>query len=410
MIRFIHAADLHLDRPFEGLSELPQVLHERVKQSTFKALDRLVERTLAEHADFLILAGDIFDDSHRSLLAQKRFVLAMKRLETAGVPVFSVFGNHDHLDDPWNRMELPGNVHVFPTEPAMIPYIKADGQVVHLYGFSYAQRRIEKNMAADYEPAPGADYHIGILHGALSAGNQDDRYAPFSIHDLISKNFDYWALGHIHKREQLSPPNPIWYSGDTQGLSIKETGEKGASLVELDKGGARVTFLSTADILWKKKKIDLTGKVSAEQLSEVLEEARENARSDEHGVFLSLDLSVSETDQKWSDFNDMLEELLDVLKDGEEERADFVWPVSADFTLKPKWDRERLMESSHFIGDLLRLMESDEGLNDALSPLYQHYMGKRFLKTPDENEEVKIRQDAEQILVDALLPAKSARD
>lgn len=404
MIHFIHAADLHLDRPFEGLSELPRPLHERVKASTFTALGRLIDRTLAERADFLIIAGDIFDDSHRSLQAQKKFIQSMKRLQSAGIPVFLVFGNHDHLDDPWNRLEFPENIHVFPTSPAMIPYRKADGQRVNLYGFSYAQRRVAEDMAAEYTREEGADFHIGILHGAQRSAGGEDRYAPFSIGELAGKAFDYWALGHIHKRQQLSPPLPIWYPGDIQGLSSKETDEKGASLVELDGQGAHVRFFPTADILWKKQEVSLRGPITAESLEQALDRAREAARSHSCGVFLRADFSFSDTDQRQGDLDDLIRELLEAMNDGEEERTDFVWLNPGDLEIRPDWNRQELLNSPHFIGDLFRLIESDGAMDEAAAALYRHHAGRRYLSQPSGGEEEKIKEEAEQLLAEALLP------
>ncbi|GGL42944.1 DNA repair exonuclease [Sporolactobacillus putidus] len=404
MIRFIHAADLHLDRPFEGLSELPAPLHARVKASTFTALGRLIDRTLAEKADFLIIAGDIFDESHRSLLAQKRFIQSMKRLQSGGIQVFLVFGNHDHLDDPWNRLDFPENVHVFPTFPAMIPYRKQDGQVVHLYGFSYAERWVARDMGAEYIRKDGADFHIGILHGAERSAAGEGRYAPFSVGKIAEKAFDYWALGHIHKRQQLSPPLPIWYPGDIQGLSVKETGNKGASLVELDGQGAHVRFIPTADILWKRQEIALTGRITAENLEKVLDRTKEEARSDECGIFLRADFSFSDTDQDRSELNDLIREFTEATNDGEEERPDFVWLNSGDITVRADWNREELLRSPHFIGDLFRLIETEGALEEAAAVLYRHHAGRRYLSPLTGEEEEKIKQEAEQLLVEKLLP------
>lgn len=95
MIRFLHAADLHLDRPFEGLTRLPESLHERAARSTFIALHRLVDAALHERADFLLISGDLFDNSHRSIKAQHAFVKEMRRLQSALIPVYLVYGNHD---------------------------------------------------------------------------------------------------------------------------------------------------------------------------------------------------------------------------------------------------------------------------------------------------------------------------
>ncbi|MDT2236498.1 metallophosphoesterase [Paenibacillus larvae] len=70
---FIHAADLHLDSPFKGMSGLPGAVRERIKESTFAALERLVHAAFREKADFVVISGDIYDAADRSLRAQLRF-------------------------------------------------------------------------------------------------------------------------------------------------------------------------------------------------------------------------------------------------------------------------------------------------------------------------------------------------
>ncbi|KAI3473585.1 hypothetical protein Pfo_031002 [Paulownia fortunei] len=69
------------------------------------------------------------------------------------------------------------------------------------------------------------DYQIGMYHGSVGADGSP--YAPFSVGDLLSKNYDYWALGHIHKRQTLNQRPFVGYSGNLQGLNLTETGPKG---------------------------------------------------------------------------------------------------------------------------------------------------------------------------------------
>lgn len=405
MIRFIHTADLHLDRPFEGLNELPAQLYRRVRESTFKALDRLTERTLAEHPDFMIIAGDIFDDSHRSLAAQRRFIQSMETLKGAGIPVYAVFGNHDHLDDPWNRLTLPDNVHLFPAEPAVFHFEKSNGERADLHGFSYGHRHIREDVVSRYTRGEeDTAYQIGILHGALRSGNGEDNYAPFTIGELADKGFDYWALGHIHKRQQLNPPLPVWYPGNIQGLSVKETGEKGASLVTLSKARADVAFFPTADIIWEKKELRLDGDLDADRLESVLEQVRSaTRRSGKTGVFLCCHAIFSAASRTTEELEQLLREMNEVMNEGEENRDDFVWFLTSEVSLIPEWDRDSLLHSKHFIGDVFRLIEEESSVTDAAAVLLCHRSGHRFLTPPDAEAQESIRQAAEELIAEHLV-------
>ncbi len=108
--RFLHAADLHLDSPFRGLSDIPQAIRERIQESTFKALDQLVETALHEHVDFVVIAGDLYDAEDRSVRAQLRIHQAMERLASEGIAVYIAHGNHDPLDGKRMQWEAPERV------------------------------------------------------------------------------------------------------------------------------------------------------------------------------------------------------------------------------------------------------------------------------------------------------------
>ncbi|NMA90091.1 MAG: DNA repair exonuclease, partial [Amphibacillus sp.] len=79
-IKFIHAADLHLDSPFKGMSTLPSSLYQELKSSTFSALDNLVKLAIDEAVDFVLIVGDLFDQSLRSVYAEMQFLLACEKL------------------------------------------------------------------------------------------------------------------------------------------------------------------------------------------------------------------------------------------------------------------------------------------------------------------------------------------
>ena len=94
---------------------------------------------------------------------------------------------------------------------------------------------------------------IGLLHGSLdSTENEQANYAPFSLQDLLSKEYDYWALGHIHQAMVLNEVPLIQYPGIIQGKNAKESGDKGAYIVELRQNQPTLNeFVSLASIVWE---------------------------------------------------------------------------------------------------------------------------------------------------------------
>lgn len=106
-VKFIHAADLHLDSPFKGMEmNVPQSVWERMKQSTFESFERIVDKAIQERVDFVLLAGDLYDAETRSLRAQVFVREQMKRLSQYDIPVFIIHGNHDHLGEAGQRLSF----------------------------------------------------------------------------------------------------------------------------------------------------------------------------------------------------------------------------------------------------------------------------------------------------------------
>ncbi|MDG0813615.1 DNA repair exonuclease [Cohnella rhizosphaerae] len=156
----MHAADLHLDSPFRGLSKVPYAVRERLKNSTLNALDRLVDTVLREELDFVVLSGDLYDAADRSLRAQLRMQRAMGRLAEAGAQVFVVHGNHDPSGGRSARLDWPANVHVFGTEevgcaPA---YTRGGELAANVYGISYREAAVKDNLALRYRVREGAPF------------------------------------------------------------------------------------------------------------------------------------------------------------------------------------------------------------------------------------------------------------
>ena len=114
--RFIHGADLHLDSPFKGLRSAAPALGQRLWRASFTAFANLVSLAIEEGVDFVLLAGDLFDEQDRSLQAQVLMRKELARLSRAGIETFIVHGNHDHWGGWRAQLDWPEGVHIFPPE------------------------------------------------------------------------------------------------------------------------------------------------------------------------------------------------------------------------------------------------------------------------------------------------------
>lgn len=107
---------------------------------------------------------------------------------------------------------------------------------VALHGRGFSHRAESENLARALPAPKQGFFNIGVLHTSLDGRPGHASYAPCSLDDLRAKNYDYWALGHVHAFELVARDPPIVFPGNLQGRSIRETGAKGAVLVDVADG------------------------------------------------------------------------------------------------------------------------------------------------------------------------------
>ncbi|MCX7318183.1 MAG: metallophosphoesterase, partial [Hyphomicrobiales bacterium] len=116
---FIHAADLHIDSPLAGLRLKDAAVAARFASAGRRAVDALIDETIARKAAFLIIAGDVFDGSWKDVTTGLFFVSAIGRLHREGIPTYIVKGNHDAESVVSRDLPYPESVQVFPANKAM---------------------------------------------------------------------------------------------------------------------------------------------------------------------------------------------------------------------------------------------------------------------------------------------------
>ena len=269
-MKFIHFADAHLDSPFRGLSFLPSEEFNQIYQAADQSLTKIVDLALKENVDLVLIAGDTFDSSQPSPRAQLFFAEQVKRLTDAQIQVVMIFGNHDHMKQedllvsPSPYFKLLGNNET--VEQAT--FTTDAGFNYDVIGFSYLNNHITEDKIPEF-PAKGKNYTFGLMHAQeKSATASQNVYAPFTVDELQNLNYDYFALGHIHARNNLSSTPWIVYPGNIQGRHINEMGAKGCYLGEIDENSGKTTidFKETGPILWQGTKINLEGAISKADL------------------------------------------------------------------------------------------------------------------------------------------------
>lgn len=409
-ISFLHCADLHLDRPFSGAQSLPPDIHNFVKDSAHRSLHKLIDVALENSVDFVLFAGDLFDSSYRSLHSQMVLYRELQRLDKAGIRSFLSHGNHDALDGEWNAIDWPKSSYFFGPEVESVPFYRENEKLADIHGFSYPRRHVSENMSTYFERMDDESYQIGMLHGNVEGNTDHASYAPFTLSDLIDKNFDYWALGHIHVRTILVENPPIIYPGNIQGAHRKEVGEKGCYIVSMDEGNVTTTFHSTSDVTWQKETIDLSKIETIQDLLRICEERLHDETYSSGGHLVEFEFIGISTLHHHLLQDDVLDDLLQALQIGKEGELDgFVWPYKLSLHSQPSWDRNELRKQDGFLQDLLHVSDSysTEDVTESIAPLYHHRRAKKAF--PPIEDQSTVVEEAEELLLSYLVDDKGGR-
>ncbi len=400
-IRFFHVADLHLDSPFKGVTSMPDHQLKILRDSTFEAFQSLIETAIKEKPDFILIVGDIYDGEDRSLRAQHKFQQGMESLNHHDIPVYLSHGNHDHLSGTWTRFKLPKNVYVFPENTEKVK-IQIRQQDVYISGFSYKNRHVKESMMNSFEEAFHSDaIHIGMLHGSLAGDVTHSVYAPFTKNELISKNYDYWALGHIHKRQILHKEPPIVYSGNIQSRHRNEKGPKGFYDVTLDKGDAQLTFISTSALIYDQISCSCKEIIHANEWFEAIEESIDKFRNQYGAGVIEVQLTDVNTIAQTMLEDTPMEEWLSMVRESQELKTPMIWVQSISI----KSSDLLIVESTGLTETVISQMKNwdTQQWKEIVSEVYQHTRLSRYLDKLTEEEYEAIEEQARALIQLELL-------
>lgn len=231
-MKFIHAADLHIDSPLRGLGRIEGAPVDDIRRATRTAFRKLIDLCLQESADLLLLAGDVFDGEWRDFNTGLFFVRELARLRDVSTQVVMVRGNHDAESVLAKHVPLPEHVTLLSADQPQTYTLDHLGLAVH--GQSYATKAVLDNLAHAYPAALKDFFNIGLLHTNAVGSADHDNYAPCTVQQLVAHGYDYWALGHVHEREILHQAPWVVYPGNLQGRHIREPGSKGCTVVSLE--------------------------------------------------------------------------------------------------------------------------------------------------------------------------------
>lgn len=382
-MRFLHAADLHIDSPLRGLDRYKGAPVERLRTATRSALEHLVDTALSEHVDFVLLSGDIYDrdwqDFHTGLFFREQMVL----MGRANIQVFIIQGNHDAQGVITRQLYLPANVTVFSSRT--VETVRIGALSVAIHGRSFPERVVSEDLVPSYpQPVPGF-FNIGMLHTSLNGRAGHDPYAPTDVATLTAKGYDYWALGHVHAREVVSEAPRIVFPGNLQGRHANETGPKGCELVTVEAGRVDAEFVPLDVVRWHQVVVPLDGADRLDDLVEAFRNALEplliGARDRLHALRVKLtgvtELHVVEANQPGRLEAEIRAAAQDV---GDAE----IWIEQVRLDLATPLDRAQAVQRQDAVGELIRLVDAIGHDETALTAFAEDELGALMSGLPPE--------------------------
>lgn len=283
MIRIIHAADLHLDAPFQALGTEKA----SVRRSEQRALlGRIATETKARNADILFLAGDVFDSG--DVYAETKEAL-LAALDAVRIPVFIAPGNHDWYArrSPYACLAFPENVHIFRTsrlESVLLPELE-----VRVWGAGYTSPTCAGLLRGFHAPTEKGVTQLLVLHAEL--GRPESPYCPVTETELSQSGLRYAALGHIHMGSGLRRAGECFYAwpGCPEGRGFDECGEKGIWEIDIDGETVCAEFIPTAARRYEKLRVE----VGTDALASVRAALPEHTAEDIYKIILTGESSAA---------------------------------------------------------------------------------------------------------------------
>jgi hypothetical protein len=343
-LRFVHAADFHLEQPPFGIAEAPSHLREALVEAAYRAAERVFEVALGEPTDLMILAGDLLDPQKTGPCGPLFLVEQFERLRQRGVKVYWAGGRVDSPSAWPASIRLPENVHVFPEgRPEAVVHRRGDEPLVRLVGSSRGGARGVRPI--DFVPDPAGLVSIAVVHGKANPER------------LKVRGIDYWALGGSHRQATLfSSPGIANYPGTPQGRHPDQTGPHGCTVVQVDHERRLQTTLVPTDVLrWQTERLHIDESTDRAGLERRLHDRVQALREAHPAVDLMISFSVAGSGPLFGPLRrgNLAAELLEGLRREHGMGTPAVWSVS--LAVEPPAELPAVWyEQETIAGDFLR--------------------------------------------------------
>jgi len=236
-MKLFHLADVHLDRPFVGMSHEAARQRRRQVRDTFERCLKLAD----DHAvDLITIGGDLWEEEH--VLPDTRRWVA-DRLGRLNARVLMIGGNHDAFISGQShaRTDWPPNVSRFlssnPQEQRF--------EQLSIWGASWTSERFSLAFLDTFRVPDDGRVHFLLVHGTSGAAaylDEEGRYGPFESRAIEKAGFALCLAGHIHAAQRAGK---VVYPGSPEPLRWSETHDHCVALVTVAGGPLTVELIPT---------------------------------------------------------------------------------------------------------------------------------------------------------------------
>ena len=267
-MKFIHMADMHFDAPFTVLN-IKNNLGEKRRLEQREIFKKVINYIKENNIEYLFISGDLYENEY----VRESTIIYINNLfkEIPNTKIYISPGNHDPyiINSMYKNFNWNNNVKIFENKLECI-----ENENIDIYGYGFNDFYCRGINLDNIIIKNKEKINIFITHGTIDGGNIENlEYNPLNKNKLKDLNFDYVALGHIHKLDYNEEPNQrIVYPGSTISMGFDEQGKHGVILGEISKDSLKLEFLPMDTKEFMEKEIDITDINSTEELIEKINE------------------------------------------------------------------------------------------------------------------------------------------
>ena len=254
-MKFVHIADMHFDMPFTVLSNNDLSLGNERRMEQRLVFKEIINYIKENSIELLFIAGDLYEHEYVNKATIEYINNLFKEIQST--QIFITPGNHDPIlqNSYYNTFEWNENVHIFTNEIGFYEYENID-----IYGYGFNDFYLRENILEKVNIKNKEKINILITHGSLEGGTEEDReYNPLSKKELEMLNFDYIALGHIHKSNYSKQTNQkAIYPGSLISLGFDELGKHGMIVGDIENNKLDLEFISLDKKEFKELELDIS--------------------------------------------------------------------------------------------------------------------------------------------------------